>query len=162
MGSRLDILPKVMSCLSARHMSPQTDVVLPCIGGVLAEMLGSRVVLGLPALGTFVILCEGPTFLADMGNGHLPSRAAKPGGGTGRSAMGFAGPGGSFQGCAKGTDASTPGSLRRCSTWWPGSRLGGRRTPDHGSPMLPLRREGPMEYRLFPTPDRLHRQESSH
>ena len=27
-------------------MSPQTDVVLPCIGGVLAEMLGSRAALG--------------------------------------------------------------------------------------------------------------------
>ena len=27
-------------------MSPQTDIVLPCIGGVLAEMLGLRVLLG--------------------------------------------------------------------------------------------------------------------
>ena len=27
-------------------MSSQTDVVLPCIGSVLAEVLGSRVVLG--------------------------------------------------------------------------------------------------------------------
>ena len=38
-GSRLDILPKVMS--SHRPM-----LFCPALGGVLAEMLGSRVVLG--------------------------------------------------------------------------------------------------------------------
>ena len=50
---------------------------------------------------------------------------AKPGG-TGRSATGSAGPGGSFGGLAQGTQMHRRPSLRRCSTWWPGSEA--RRT----------------------------------
>ena len=67
-------------------------------------------------LRTVVILGEGPTFLTDMGN-RAPAEQ-RWGGGTGRSAMGSAGPGGSFEGLAQGD--------RDASTWGPGS--GARRT----------------------------------
>ena len=105
----------------------------------------------------------GPGADFPCGHGQWAPAEQRWEGGTG-SAMGSAGPGGSFEGLAQG-DRNASTSLARSGDAVRGGRvlgLGGRRTPGGGFLMLPLRRGGADGVPPPPTPDRLHRQESSH
>ena len=140
-GSRLDILPKVMSCLECTPHEPTDRCCFALHWGRIGRDAGIASGAGFAwpsrlgfwrfqrLLRTVVILCEGPTFLADLGNGHLPSSDGGQARGRHReicdrlcwSRWVLRGLGARGSRCI-----DVPGSLRRRSTWWPGS--GARRT----------------------------------
>ena len=140
-------------------MSPQTDIVLPCIGGVLAEILGSRVLLG--SLGPPPWILAAP---AAPENRRDPGRGADFFCGHGQWAPQARGRHREIcdglcwsRWVLRGLGArgmrciDVPGPLRRCSTWWPGS--GARRTTYSRSWVSNVAATAPMGYCLLPTPD---------